>query len=261
VSDHISFPIEEIFEEGLSRSQIKKLKKGRKVKAPIQDHNHMVLRHIEPKTENQKKAFDLFNSGKNLMLHGVSGTGKTFIATYLAMREISKPDAEQNKLIIVRSAVPSRDMGFMPGTLKEKSAMYEAPYQAHFADLYGRDDAYTLMKNKKSVDFITTSFVRGTTIDNAIVLIDEIQNFDSGECHSVITRLGNNSRLIVCGDYRQNDLAGKKGQESGLRDIYKILTSMKSVGTVDFQIEDCVRSGFLKEYLLTRYKLGFDDIF
>lgn len=259
MSDQMEFPaIEEIFEEGLSRAQIKKLRRKR-TRGNIQgpDHN-FILREVAPKTDNQARVFDLFEDGKHLMLSGVSGTGKTFIATYLALREVMDHESKFKKVLIVRSAVPSRDMGFMPGNLREKAAMYELPYQGHFSELFGRGDAYTIMKQKGLVDFITTSFVRGTTIESSIVIIDEIQNLDAGEIHSVITRLGKNTRLIACGDYRQDDLARRKGENSGFAEMYSVLTSMKSVGAVDFQIEDVVRSGFVKEYLLARFKLGLE---
>lgn len=254
----LEFPEEEIYGESFSRTQLKRLRRNKNVKRSPIVQNHLELKSIIPRSKNQEIAFNSYNDGQNLLLHGVAGTGKTFVAIYLALRSILDERNKLRKIVIVRSAVPGRDIGFLPGNPKEKMAVYEAPYQGIFAELFGRDDAYSILKTRKSVEFIPTSFIRGITIDNAIVIVEEFQNMDAGELNTIITRLGKNTRLVLCGDHRQDDLSGKKGQESGLKGIVKVLSSMKSVEKVEFGIEDIQRSAFVKEYLIQRIRLGLD---
>ena len=161
----------------------------------------LTLQEIEPLTRNQVVAFD---SSKHLILHGLAGTGKTFISCYLAFDDMSKGTYE--KLVIIRSAVPTRDIGFLPGTEKEKSSVYEEPYQAVSNELFARGDAYSILKQKSLVEFMTTSFIRGITLKHAVILVDECQNMSFHELDSIITRIGQNCRVIFCGDFRQADL-------------------------------------------------------
>ena len=151
------------------------------------------LREIEPLTRNQLKVFE---SSKNLVLHGLAGTGKTFISCYLAFDDMAKNEYE--RLVIIRSAVPTRDIGFLPGTEKEKQSVYEEPYKDICIDLFGRGDAYQILKQKNIVDFMTTSFIRGITLRNAVIVIDECQNMSFHELDSIITRMGNHCRVIFC---------------------------------------------------------------
>ena len=214
------------------------------------------IRYINPKTENQCKAFDYYEDGLNLSLLGYPGTGKSFISLYLALAEVEKNDSNSpNSVTIIRSVVPARDIGFLPGNEKEKSKVYEAPYVAICHELYGRGDAYEILKQKGIVKFETTSFLRSVTMDNTIVIVDECQNLNAGELHTVITRIGGCSKIIFCGDFAQNDLIFKRGETSGLGSFQKILDKMKSFARIDFQAEDIVRSGLVKEYILTKAKL------
>jgi phosphate starvation-inducible protein PhoH len=177
----------------------------------------------------------------------MAGTGKSFLALFLALDQIFNEKGGPKKLVIVRSAVPSRDMGFLPGNSKEKASEYESPYKAMIGELFGRGDAYQLLKSKYIVEFMTTSYVRGITINDAIVIVDEIQNMTFHEASSVITRVGKNCRLIICGDRRQKDLSNHS------RDVWKLLNiteRMKSFSLVDFREHDIVRSGLVKEFLL-----------
>ena len=159
------------------------------------------LAEIEPLTRNQLRAFE---SDKNLVLHGCAGTGKTFISCYLAFDDMTKNQYE--KLVIIRSAVPTRDIGFLPGTEKEKSSVYEEPYYDISIDLFARGDAYQILKTKRLVHFMTTSYIRGITLRDAVILIDECQNMSFHELDSIITRVGENCRVIFCGDFSQSDL-------------------------------------------------------
>lgn len=207
---------------------------------------NLQLKQIEPLTANQLKAFD---SEKHLVLHGVAGTGKTFISCYLAYDDIMKKNYE--KLVLIRSAVPTRDIGFLPGTDKEKSAIYEEPYRDISAELFQRGDAYEIMKGRGIVHFMTTSFIRGVTLRNAVVIVDECQNMSFHELDSIITRMGENCRVVFCGDFRQADLP-----KNGLKDFLRILESMGEFDLVDFEIKDIVRSDFVKQYIIAKTNLG-----
>lgn len=214
---------------------------------------NLTLKDIKPLTFNQRKTFEYFNEGKNLLLHGYSGTGKTFLALYLALREVMSSN-QYKKIVIVRSAVQSRDVGFMPGNYKEKIKQFEDPYIQICKELFGRGDAYTILSNKGIVEFTTTSFLRGITFNDCIVIIDECQNNNFGELNTIITRMGDNSKVIISGDYRQNDLT-KKYDESGLPDFMKIINKMKSFSRVEFEINDIVRSGTVREYIIAKEQL------
>lgn len=214
--------------------------------------NQLVLQTIEPLTQNQTLAFQ---SEKNLVLHGIAGTGKTYVACYLAYRAMT--EREFTNLVIIRSAVPTRDIGFLPGTDKEKSAVYEEPYKDVAADLFQRGDAYSILKQKFIVEFMTTSFIRGITIDNSVIIVDECQNMTFHELDSIITRVGLNCKIIFCGDFRQDDFKGKR-EQSGMVEFMKILQKTGNFDMIDFQIEDIVRSDFVKDYIIAKHELGYD---
>lgn len=204
------------------------------------------LREIEPLTRNQLRAFETTD---HLVLHGLAGTGKTFISSYLAFDDMAKGDFQ--KLIIIRSAVPTRDIGFLPGTEKEKSSVYEEPYKDISNDLFSRGDAYEILKQKNIVEFMTTSFIRGITLRDAVILIDECQNMSFHELDSIITRIGENCRVIFCGDFRQADL-----RSNGLKDFFRVLERMHTFTFIEFEIEDIVRSDFVKQYIISKSSLN-----
>lgn len=238
-----------------------------KTKVAKQAHNtskintSLVPKLFTPIGKRQQTVFDEYrNSDNNLFLMGCAGTGKTFISMYLGFDEMLTDDScPYEKVIIVRSAVQSRDIGFMPGNQKEKAEVYEDPYRGICDDIFGRGDAYEILKKKDMIEFMLTSFVRGRTINNALVIIDECQNMNYGEIDSVITRIGLNCRLIICGDMRQNDLQNTR-EKSGMNDVLKIIDNMNSFTKVEFQLEDIVRSGFVKEYLTMKENLISDGI-
>jgi phosphate starvation-inducible protein PhoH len=208
--------------------------------------NGLFLKQIQPKTKNQQATFDAYYQNKHCVLHGVAGTGKTFLSMYLALDEILNQNSKQ-KIICIRSVVPTRDIGFLPGNEHEKAKVYEAPYMNIVQELMGRGDAYKILKDKKQFEFMTTSFLRGLTFDNAIVIVDEAQNLDTHELDTIITRMGENSRLLIAGDFRQSDLTN-----NGLLRFISILHHVKNFAFVDFHINDIVRSGLVKEYLLAK---------
>ncbi len=212
---------------------------------------------ISPMTENQKVAFEYWDEGYNLMLHGIAGTGKTFLGLYFALKEVVRPNSPYKKVYIVRSTVSTRDQGFLPGSLKEKARVFESPYVPICTKLYGRGDAYEILKGKGYVEFITTSYLRGETFDDCILLVDEVQNMGDGELHTVMTRVGENCRIVFCGDVKQDDLTSERKKElSGLRAFMQIIHRMKEFEFVDFQVEDIVRSKLVKSYIIERDKLG-----
>ena len=212
------------------------------------------LRAIEPLTENQRLTFEKYHDGKNLLLHGIAGTGKSFLSIYLAIQSVLSDAGRYKKLVIVRSAVPTRDMGFLPGSNSEKSKVYEAPYQAIFTELFNRGDAYQYLKQKGLVEFISTSFIRGITLNDCIIVVDEIANMTLHELDSVITRVGKNCRIIFCGDFRQSDFT-RDHEKNGLIDFMKILNKMKSFEYIDFTEHDIVRSAMVKEYIIAKDRL------
>jgi phosphate starvation-inducible protein PhoH len=215
---------------------------------------HFRLKEIDPLTENQAKAFDAYDSGKNLLLHGIAGTGKTFISLYLALQDVTNNANDYNKVVIVRSVVPTRDMGFLPGNHKDKAKVYEAPYYIVANELFGRGDAYEILKQKNLVEFISTSFIRGTTLNDCVVVVDEIGNMTMHELDSVITRCGKNCKVIFSGDFRQSDLT-REQERNGLKDFMRILDRMKSFEYVEFDENDIVRSGLVKEYIIAKDRL------
>lgn len=189
------------------------------------------------------------------MLHGMAGTGKTFLSLYLALEDLMEGCSEQNKIYIVRSVVPTRDMGFLPGSQKEKMKVYEAPYYAICTELFERSDAYEILKQKNAVEFMSTSFVRGITMNNCYVIVDEINNMTFHELDSVITRIGKNCRVIFCGDFRQSDLT-RDQERNGLKDFMKVVDKLNDFVYIDFKESDIVRSKLVKEYIIAREKLG-----
>ena len=212
-------------------------------RAPVQK-DHFTLETIEPLTPNQKK---VWQSDKNLVLSGSAGSGKTFLACYLALDDMFKK--EFSKIVIVRSTVSTRDIGFLPGNEKEKVEVYEAPYIGVFTELLSRGDAYSILKFKGRVEFKPTSFIRGTTITDAVIIVDEIQNLSFHELDSVLTRVGDNCRIIFCGDFKQSDLG-----RNGMKDFMNILSSMEEFDMIEFTTDDIVRSGLVKNYLIAKEK-------
>ena len=218
------------------------------------ERNHFELRHIQPLTVNQERVFDAYYSGQNLMLHGYAGTGKTFLSSYLAIKDILTQETYK-KVVIIRSVVPSRDMGFLPGTDKQKAEVYEQPYQEICDDLFGRGDGYKILKLKGLVEFTTTSFLRGTTFNDSIIIVDECNNMSFQEIDTVMTRIGTNSRIVFCGDYRQSDLI-KPHDKTGIKELMAVTRRMPSFDHIEFGIEDIVRSGIVKEYIIQKTEMG-----
>ena len=234
---------------GLTTKQMKR-------KKPV---NSDYLVDIEPLTENQEKLFKSYKEGKHLVAYGCAGTGKTFITLYNALRDVLDEKTPYEKVYMVRSLVSTREIGFLPGDHDDKSALYQIPYKnmvkymfqmpsdADFEMLYGN------LKSQETIKFWSTSFLRGTTLDNAIIIVDECQNMNDMEINSIMTRVGTNSKVIFCGDFRQTDLY-KRGDMSGLKKFMMIADMMPSFRTIEFDTDDIVRSELVKEYIVARMK-------
>ena len=214
------------------------------------------LKNIVPITENQKEVFYQYASDKHLLLLGSAGTGKTFLSFFLALSDVARED-EYERVVVIRSAVQSRDQGFLPGSVAEKSKVYELPYQAICTELYNRGDAYSILKSKGQIEFITTSFVRGITLKNCIVIVDECQNLSGPELDTIMTRVGDNCKIIFCGDIRQTDLIYDK-EKAGLKKFISIVESLKDFAQINFTMHDCVRSGIVKKYMIAREELDIN---
>jgi predicted ribonuclease YlaK len=245
----------------MPRSKTKDVPTSTKAKLKIAD-----LRKVEPLNQSQQKFFDFFKDEKKqiIMAHGVAGTGKTYIALYKAIESVLKQEFE--KVLIIRSAVQSREIGHLPGDLEEKLEQYQLPYKQICGALFAKKvdnlvypDPYERMMKQDNLDFASTSFVRGLTFDNTIVIVDECQNLNWEELDTIITRVGDHSRIIFCGDYRQTDL--KRGTEKeGLFSFMEIVRHMKSYARIEFTVNDIVRSDLVKEYIIAKIKAEDDKI-
>lgn len=216
------------------------------------------LKKFDPLTDNQKKFFDAYKIGDYFIaLHGVAGTGKTFCALYKAVEEVLDKSNPFNKIIVVRSAVQSRDMGHLPGDVSEKMEIYEQPYRQICETLFSRKDAWDRLEEQGYVKFISTSFIRGMSFDDAIIIVDEMQNMTYEEIDTVMTRVGYRSKIIWCGDYRQTDLNKKKNDVSGILKFFDIAQHMSSFTRIEFTVDDIVRSSLVKDYILA--KIRYED--
>ena len=219
------------------------------------------LKVIEPLTDNQERVFTSYAEGKHLVLHGAAGTGKTFISLYLALKDVLEPSSPYEKVYMVRSLVPTREIGFLPGDHEDKSNLYQIPYKNMVKYMFQMpDDAafdmlYDNLRAQETVSFWSTSFIRGTTLDDCIVIVDEFSNLNFHELDSIITRIGQNAKIIFSGDYTQSDLV-KSNEKNGVLDFMRILQTMPSFDCVEFEIEDIVRSGLVREYLVSKINLG-----
>jgi len=216
------------------------------------------LKVLKPVTPPLREMYEAFFNGDNIAAHGSAGTGKTMGAIWLAMNEILNPDTDAERLIIVRSAVPAREIGHLPGTDEEKMAVYEKPYVNIFKELFGRTSTYEDMKEAEIVQFESTSFARGLTWDNAIVVVDEGQNMNWEEINTIMTRLGKNSRVIFAGDLPQKDLR-KKGDESGFPKALRVMERTGNFASILFTKYDILRSGFVKAWIIAAEDIEAED--
>jgi phosphate starvation-inducible PhoH-like protein len=216
------------------------------------------LKNIHPKNYSQERVFESYQDGNSIVLTGSAGTGKTFLAMYLALQEILSGESQFKKLIIIRSTAPLREIGHLPGTVEEKIAIYEMPYKQLCDDIFTRHGQYEKLKESGIIEFISTSFIRGVTFKDCIVIVEEAQNLNWAEISSCITRAGNNCKYFICGDTKQTDLLYRKNDESGLGKFIAISKMIPSFRCVNFTMEDIVRSGLVKEFLIAESR--YDEI-
>ena len=224
-------------------------------------YNSDMMVPIEPITPNQRTAFAHYNEGKNLFLYGAAGTGKTFITLYMALKQVLDPLTPYNKVVLVRSLVSTREIGFLPGDHEDKSALYQIPYKnmvKYMFELATDNDFEMLwgnLKAQESVTFWSTSFIRGTTLDASIVIVDESQNLNFHELDSIITRVGEDTKIMFCREASQTDLI-KTNEKNGILDFQKIISMMPEFAQVEFGVDDIVRSGLVKSYITSKHTLG-----
>src|SRR6056300_76521 len=236
---------------GMSNKQMKR-------KKPL---NADIMKTIEPLTDNQEKLYDRYRLEQNLVAYGAAGTGKTFITLYNALKDVLNEKSPYEKIYIVRSLVATREIGFLPGDHEDKSSLYQIPYKNMVKYMFEMPDdsafemLYGNLKTQGTISFWSTSFIRGTTLDNAIIIVDEFQNLNFHELDSIITRVGEDSKIMFCGDATQSDLV-KTAEKNGIIDFMRILNVMPSVDVIEFGVEDIVRSGLCKEYLIAKAELN-----
>ena len=216
---------------------------------------------VEPITDNQKLVFNSYKKGQNQFLYGCAGTGKTFVTLYLAMNEVLRHDTPYDRVVMVRSLIPTREIGFLPGDEEDKAALYQVPYSnmVQFMFKQPNEQAFSMLydrlKTQGSFYFLSTSFLRGLTFDNSIIIVDECQNLNFHELDTIVTRVGQDSKIMFCGDFMQTDLS-KVNERNGLHDFLRILEEMEEFNCLEFNIGDIVRSGFVRNYLIQKTKLG-----
>ena len=216
---------------------------------------------VKPITDNQKIVFETWKKKQNQFLFGCAGTGKTFVSLYLALQDVMNLQTKYDKVVLVRSLIPTREIGFLPGDEEDKAALYQVPYanMVQFMFQQPNEQAFNMLydklKQQGSLYFLSTSFLRGLTFDNSIIIVDECQNLNFHELDTIITRVGQDSKIVFCGDFGQSDLS-KTSEKNGLHDFLRILEEMEEFNCVEFDIGDIVRSGFVRSYLIQKTKLG-----
>jgi predicted ribonuclease YlaK len=229
--------------------------------AKQKDITYNQLATIKPVTDNQKVVFDTWKKGLNQFLFGCAGTGKTFVSLYLALSEVLRNDTPYDKVIVVRSLIPTREIGFLPGDEEDKAALYQVPYSNMMQFMFEQPNEqafsmlYDRLKAQGSFYFLSTSFLRGLTFDNSIIIVDECQNLNFHELDTIITRVGQESKIVFCGDFGQSDLT-RLNERNGLMNFLQILQEMNEFNCTEFDIGDIVRSGFVRSYLIQKTKLG-----
>ena len=229
--------------------------------AKQKDITYNQLSNIKPVTDSQKLVFESWKKGLNQFLFGCAGTGKTFVSLYLALQDVLKNDTPYDKVIVVRSLIPTREIGFLPGDEEDKAALYQVPYSNMMQFMFEQPNEqafsmlYDRLKTQGSFYFLSTSFLRGLTFDNSIIIVDECQNLNFHELDTIITRVGQDSKIMFCGDFGQSDLT-RMNEKNGLMNFLQILQEMNEFNCTEFDIGDIVRSGFVRSYLIQKTKLG-----
>ena len=231
---------------------------SRKKNKDINANSLVAIKHI---TDNQKIVFDTWKKGKCQFLFGAAGTGKTFVSLYLSLKDVLDLKTKFDKVVLVRSLIPTRDIGFLPGDEEDKASLYQVPYMNMVQFMFEMSNEqqfntlYDRLKGQGTLFFLSTSFLRGLTFDNSIIIVDECQNLNFHELDTIITRVGQDSKIIFCGDFDQTDLT-RQNEKNGLHDFLRILMEMEEFNCLEFTIGDIVRSGFVRNYIINKMKLG-----
>lgn len=242
-----------------NNNQAKKANKKSKnpsgyVNKTLQSLNLRLNQDITPLTPRQKTAFELSeNSLSHLILNGCPGTGKTFLALYFAFRALCDSDSDIHNIKIIRSPTSTHDIGFLPGDEDDKMSPFDRGYKDICNELFNRGDAYSVLKQRGLLDFETTSFMRSRTFRNSFIIVDEMQNCTEHELDTLITRLGEGSRIIFCGDYFQSDLVRKNDKE-GILTFLDILAEMGEFTEIEFKPTDIVRHPLVRNYIIQKLK-------
>ena len=237
--------------QGMSRAEKRRL--------PI---NGSMLAEVTPLTPNQERIFKAWDEGKHMFIYGSAGTGKTFTALYNALKDTLKDDPTYDQIYLVRSLVATREIGFLPGDLEDKTSMWQIPYKNMVKYMFelGSDEEfdvlYSALRTQETIKFWSTSFLRCTTLDDSVIIIDEMQNLNFHELDSIITRVGEGSRIIFCGDGKQSDLR-RQDEKGGIYDFMQILERMPDdFELIEMTTDDIVRSGLVRNYLVTKDAMG-----
>ncbi|HEY3404659.1 MAG TPA: PhoH family protein [Ohtaekwangia sp.] len=200
---------------------------------------------IKPKTVNQQRLVDLVRENDLVFALGPAGTGKTYISVALAVRALKNKQVK--KIIITRPAVEAgENLGFLPGDLKEKIDPYLRPIYDGLNDMIPFEKLRYYME-REIIEIAPLAYMRGRTLNNAFILLDEAQNTTPMQMKMFLTRMGPDSKMIITGDTSQIDLPGN--QRSGLKEAARILGSVKGIGFVSLNEKDVVRHKLVRDII------------
>lgn len=231
------------------------MKKNQRKQKPTKSNGKLQLTRVEPKTANQQKMINSFEDNDVVVAHGYPGTGKSFMALYLALSELEINPEFYERVHIIRSSVSTRELGFLPGKADEKMKEFEVPYEKICEDLYNRGDAYGILKQKGVITFSSSSFLRSVTFTKSIIIVDEFQNMSYQELCTIITRIGEDCKMIFIGDIEQDDLTSERfNEKSGALTFINLMKKISNTGFVSMEIEDIVRSQYVKNFIIEKVK-------
>ena len=224
----------------------------RKTKNKLPEKNAKLVQNFSPKNNKQQAFMDLIDSKEVILATGIPGSGKTFVAL---AKSLSLLGNFYKQLILVKSVttIPGEALGFLPGSELDKMDPFIMSFTWNIDKICGEGSAKELIR-KGIIKVLPLAYIRGLSIDNSIVILDETQNLDSHTFKSAITRIGDNSKYIFLGDTEQIDR--RKPDESCLRKVMDIFKDSKIVGTIEFTDEDCVRNPIIPEILSDLKKHG-----
>ena len=214
---------EYVIDEEVAGIEVSGIKKGRKqIKNKIQFNMSLNGEQKEVKSHILRDTISV--------LTGKAGSGKTLLATQIALEYLFYREVE--RIIITRPTVSNEDIGFLPGDIKEKMNPWVAPIHANMYMLYGKPRIDKLI-NENIIEIAPISFLRGRTFVNACVIVDEAQNVIKSQMEMILSRLGTNSKMLICGDVTQTDLKNKK--DSGFPYLFNMVSSVPGLGVYELK--------------------------